>query len=142
MKPQAIKIRVRYNETDRMGVVHHSKYFNYFEVARIEYLRNLGINYAKLETEGIYLAVREVHCKYKSPAHFDDILIIETSPTKVTAAQMELIYKIHNAETAQVIVEGSSTLVCLTADFKPRRLPEEILKALGIEKEEKEIRVQ
>ncbi len=133
MKPQTIKIRVRYSETDKMGVVHHSRYFSYFEMARIEYLRNLGINYAELEKRGIYLAVLEAYCKYKSPAHFDDVLIVETCPTRLTAAQMELTYKIHREEDGQLLAEGSSTLVCLNANFKPHRLPEEIRKALGVE---------
>ncbi|HHT9120246.1 MAG TPA: acyl-CoA thioesterase [Candidatus Hypogeohydataceae bacterium YC41] len=133
MQPQTIKIRVRYSETDKMGVVHHSKYFSYFEMARIEYLRNLGINYSELEKRGIYLAVLEAYCKYKSPAHFDDILTIETSLSRLTAASVKFNYKIYREENEQLLVEGSTTLVCLDTNFKPRRIPEEIRKAMGME---------
>lgn len=135
MEPQTIKIRVRYSETDKMGVVHHSQYFNYFEIARIEYLRSRGVNYAILEEEGTYLAVLEARCKYKSPAHFDDVLIIETSPTKLTVAQLDLSYKIHREEDGQLLAEGFTTLVCLNSNFKPKRIPEVIRKAIGIEEE-------
>ncbi|HHT9132810.1 MAG TPA: acyl-CoA thioesterase [Candidatus Tripitaka californicus] len=133
MEPQTIKIRVRYSETDKMGVVHHSRYFSYFEVARIEYLRNLGVNYASLEKEGIYLAVLEAYCKYKAPAHFDDVLVVETCLTKLTAVQMELTYKIHREGDGQLLVEGSSTLACLDTHFRPHRIPEEVRKTLGVE---------
>jgi acyl-CoA thioester hydrolase len=135
MKPHTIKIRVRYSETDQMGVVHHSRYFNYLEIARIEYLRSLGVNYARLEKEGVYLAVFEASCKYKAPAHFDDVLIVETCPTRLTVAKLELAYKIHKEEEGQLILEGSTTLVCLDSNFRPHRMPEEICKALGMEEE-------
>ena len=145
---------MRYPETDKMGVVHHSNYFIYFEMGRIEYLRSLGLPYAQLEAEDIYLAVLEAHCKYKAPARYDDLLVVETSLSRLTYAQVEFSYKIWREEarpggkapgyskgTLQraptppltLLVEGSTTLVCLDKYFKPRRIPDKIRNILPIE---------
>ena len=76
MKSSTTKLRVRYPETDKMGVVHHTNYFVYFEIARLEYLRGLGLPYSELEKDDTQLAVLEAHCKYKAPARFDDLLVV------------------------------------------------------------------
>lgn len=133
MKPHTTKLRVRYAETDQMGVVHHSNYFVYFEMARIEYLRSLGLPYDWLEKEDIYLMVLEAYCKYKAPAHFDDILVVETSLSKLTSAQLGLSYRVFRDKDRQLVAEGSSVLVCVDENRKPRRIPDKLRNALSVE---------
>ncbi len=128
MKPSIIKLRVRYPETDKMGVVHHTNYFVYFEIARLEYLRGLGLPYSELEKDNTQLAVLEAHCKYKAPARFDDVLVVETWLSGLTAAQMELSYRIcreePGGETPTLLAEGHTKLVCIDEDLKPKRIPD------------------
>jgi acyl-CoA thioester hydrolase len=72
------RVRVRYAETDQMGVVYHSNYLIWFEVGRVEFIRQLGLNYKQMEEEGCGIAVVDVHVRYKAPARYDDELMIET----------------------------------------------------------------
>lgn len=133
MRPHTTKLSVRYAETDQMGVVHHSNYFVYFEMARIEYLRSLGLPYDWLERENIYLMVLEAYCKYKAPAHFDDILVVETSLSKLTSAQLGLSYRVFRDKDRLLVAEGSSVLVCVDENRKPRRIPDKLRNALSVE---------
>lgn len=137
MKASTIKLRVRYSETDKMGVVHHTNYFVYFEMARLEYLRSLGLPYTELEKDNTQLAVLEAHCKYKASARFDDVLIVETWLSGLTAAQMELSYKIcreePSGETPTILAEGYTKLVCIDKDLRLKRVPEKIRNILPIE---------
>ncbi len=94
MKCNEIDVRVRYQETDQMGIVYYSNYFVYFEMGRIEFLRNHGISYAEIEKENIFLAVAEAHCKYRAPAMFDDLLVIKTCLSKMKHARIEFCYEI------------------------------------------------
>ncbi len=139
MKSSTIKLRVRYPETDKMGVVHHTNYFIYFEIGRLEYLRSLGLPYLEIEKENTQLAVLEAHCKYKAPARFDDILVVETWLSRLTITQIELSYRIwreaggETSEDKTLLAEGSTTLVCIDNNLKPKRIPDKIRNVLPTE---------
>src|ERR1041385_5691315 len=82
-------IRVRYAETDRMGLLHHANYLVYFEQARTELLRSQGGNYKELEDRGFFLVISKVEVKYRSPAHYDDVLTIRTTVTRTSPIRLE-----------------------------------------------------
>ena len=89
-----IEIRVRYNETDSMGFVHHANYFTYFELGRTELLRASGGNYRRMEESGLLVVVVRASCKYQRPAKYDDLLTIKTKITRITAAKIEHEYQV------------------------------------------------
>jgi acyl-CoA thioester hydrolase len=130
MKCNEINVRVRYQETDQMGIVYYSNYFVYFEMGRIEFLRSLGISYAELEKENIFLAVADAHCKYRSPAVFDDLLVIKTCLSMMKLARIEFSYEIRRVNEEKLIAEGSTLLACLGVNKKPIAIPEKIRDAL------------
>jgi len=117
-------IRVRYQETDNMGVVYYSNYLVWFEVARTEYLRSMGLVYKKLEEKGIYLMVASVSCKYKSPAKYDDTVKVETWIEDVKNTSLRFVYKLSVGE--RTIATGDSVHVFTDKNKKPVRIPEEI----------------
>jgi acyl-CoA thioester hydrolase len=116
-----IQIRVRYQETDAMGRVHHANYINYFEIGRIELLRATGRNYRKLEEEGLYLVVSKMSCRYLGAARYDDMLRVRTTTTKIGRATVEHAYEVFRGE--ELIAQGASTVACVDDDGKVRRLP-------------------
>ena len=130
MKCNEINVRVRYQETDQMGIVYYSNYFVYFEMGRIEFLRSVGISYAELEKENVFLAVADAHCKYRSPAVFDDLLVIKTCISMMKLARVEFSYEIRRVNEEALIAEGSTLLACLGANKKPMAIPEKIRDAL------------
>lgn len=133
MNKKIIKIRVRYGETDQMGIVHHSNYAQYFELARIRWLENLGASYKKMEEEGIMLPVYEMKIKYKKPAFFDEIITVETSLEKNPTAKIVLNYVVRNS-SKEILTQAQTTLVFTDAKTKkPMRCPEYILKLLNSE---------
>ena len=131
MKCNEINVRVRYQETDQMGIVYYSNYFVYFEMGRIEFLRSVGISYAELEKENVFLAVADAHCKYRSPAVFDDLLVIKTCISMMKLARVEFSYEIRRVNEETLIAEGSTLLACLGANKKPMAIPEKIRDALS-----------
>ncbi|HHT9125720.1 MAG TPA: acyl-CoA thioesterase [Candidatus Brocadiia bacterium] len=134
MKCHELKVRVRYSETDQMGVVHHSNYFNYFEMGRIEYLRSLGLVYSELEKEQTYLVVTEVYCKYRASARYDDVLIVRTWVAELKPTRIEFRYEIvKDGDEARQIAEGFSVLACLDKTRKPVVLPGELKDLLATE---------
>lgn len=133
MKNHCTKIRVRYGETDQMGVVHHGNYASYFELARIEWLENFGVSYKKLEKTGIMLPVYKMDISYKKPAYFDDRLEIETSLKQKPTAKINFQYIIRNSART-ILTEGSTTLVFTDKQTnRPMRCPKSLLKNLGFE---------
>jgi len=131
MKCNEINVRVRYQETDQMGIVYYSNYFVYFEMGRIEFLRSVGISYAEIEKENVFLAVADAHCKYRSPAVFDDLLVIKTCISMMKLARVEFSYEIRRVNEEALIAEGSTLLACLGANKKPMAIPEKIRDALS-----------
>lgn len=118
------QIRVRYEETDSMGVVYYANYLVWFEVARTEYFRALGISYRKLEEDGHYLMVAAVSCKYKSPARYDDIVRAQTWVSELKNSSLTFEYKLLVGET--LIATGDSVHVFTNKSGRPVRMPEKI----------------
>lgn len=104
------KVRVRYAETDQMGVVYHGNYAQYFEMGRVEWLRNLGLSYSYMENNGIMLPVVSLTINYKKPARYDDLLRVRTIFKKQTSVKIEFDYEIFN-ENDELLTTGNSVLV-------------------------------
>ena len=116
-----IDVRVRYAETDRMGLLHHANYFVYFEMGRTEMLRSRGISYREIEDSGHFLVVIDLGCKYKKPAYYDDLLTIRTTVARVT--HVKIIHEYHVLRDGVLLAEGHSTLACVDREGKPQALP-------------------
>src|SRR6185503_13247426 len=117
-----IQIRVRYAETDRMGLLHHANYLVYFEQARTELLRATGRSYKDLEDAGFYLVLSKLEVKYKLPAHYDDLLTIRTTVTRTSPIRLEHKYEVLKSGT--LIAEGATTLACVDGNGKLQPMPE------------------
>jgi acyl-CoA thioester hydrolase len=117
------KIRVRYAETDRMGLLHHANYLVYFEQARTDLLRDRGTTYKDLEDEGFYLVIAKIDIKYRSPAYYDDELTVRTTVTKTSPIRIEHKYEVFRPD-GTLICEGSSTLACVDSAGKIQQMPE------------------
>ena len=114
-------IRVRYAETDRMGLLHHATYLVYFEQARTEMLRSRGISYREIEDSGHFLVIIELGCKYKKPAYYDDLLTIRTTVARKT--QVKIVHEYQVLRDGELIAEGHTTLACVDREGKPQALP-------------------
>jgi acyl-CoA thioester hydrolase len=117
------RVRVRYAETDQMGVVYHSNYLIWFEVGRVEFIRQLGLNYKTMEEEGCGIAVVDVHVRYRAPARYDDELVIETRLVAARAAVVRFAYRILRCADGVVLCEGETMHVVVGRDMKKRALP-------------------
>ncbi len=130
MKIHFTYIRVRYAETDQMGVVHHGNYAQYLEMARIDWLRELGISYKSMEENGIMLPVFEFYCKFKKPAAFDERLKVETRLRELPGVKIIFDYFIYN-EKEELITTANTVLVFMDAITKrPIKCPQYILEKL------------
>lgn len=118
-----IEIRVRYHETDAMGIVHHSRYLTYFELGRTEMLRASGITYREVEESGVMMVIVRVECRYRKPARYDDLLRLVTTTRRVSAVKLEHDYQLFRDE--DLLVEGSTMLACLDRDGEICRVPEQ-----------------
>jgi acyl-CoA thioester hydrolase len=125
-----MQIRVRFCETDLMGIVHHATYLVYFEAARVEWLRRRGVTYAEWTARGIHLAVVETHVKYRAPAKFDDVLDIEVRLVQLRTVSVRYEYRILNAETGALLAEGSTRLACVDGQQGLRKFPEGVVDVL------------
>lgn len=124
MKTHQTFVKVRYSETDQMGVVHHGNYAQYLELARIEWLEQFGVSYKKMEEEGIMLPVYAMEFRFLRPATFDEVLKIETKLLSAPGVRIEFSYKIFNNRN-EVITTASTVLVFMDAATKrPMRCPE------------------
>ena len=127
MNTHYIQVRVRYQETDRMGIVYHANYLSYFELGRVEWLRNKGLDYARLEDSGVLLPVVNVSISYKAPARYDQLLSVETELVKIGGASLVFQNKIYD-ENKRLLVEGAVTLVATdSSSFKPIKIPTSLL---------------
>ncbi|MBL7887888.1 MAG: acyl-CoA thioesterase [Flavobacterium sp.] len=127
MKEHEIKTRVRYSETDQMGVVYHGNYAQYFEMGRVEWLRNMGISYRWMEDNGVMLPVVSLTMNYKKPARYDDLLTIKTKMVKLSSVKIEFDYEITN-EKNELLTTGYSVLVFVDMKTgRPTAPPEYIL---------------
>ncbi|MEQ1912939.1 MAG: thioesterase family protein [Vicinamibacterales bacterium] len=121
------RVRVRYAETDRMGVVYHANYFVWFEVGRTDLLRNSGWTYREMESEGFTLPVIEAHCQFRQPARYDDELDIRARGTQLSPVRVRFDYQVVRASDELVLAEGHTVHASLDHHGKPRRLPERVL---------------
>jgi acyl-CoA thioester hydrolase len=124
-------VRVRYAETDQMGIVYYANYLAWFEVGRVEYLRNLGYEYKQMEeADGAILPVVEATCRYRSPARYDDLIEIEVTPLLLRGAVLKFGYQIYRSATEQaerqLLAEGETTHVVCDRELNKRPLPERV----------------
>lgn len=125
-----IQLRVRYSETDRMNYVYYGNYAQYFEVARVEALRALGITYKTMEDEGIMLPVLEYHIKYLRPAFYDDLLTIKTIIPSLPGARIFFEYETFNSSN-ELLNKASTTLVFVkSGSGKPCPAPDDLLEKM------------
>lgn len=117
-----IQVRVRYAETDRMGLLHHANYVVYFEQARTELLRACGFTYRDMEDSGHFLVVVDLQIKYKRPAQYDDVVTIRTTVEKVT--HVKIVHKYEVFRDGLLLTEGQSTLACVDKAGRPQALPD------------------
>ncbi len=127
MKSDEIQIRVRYSETDQMAYVYYGNYAQYFEIARVEWLRKLGISYKKLEEDGIMLPVLKLEVNYHKPAKYDDLLTIKTIVKKKPSVRIEFHFEIYN-EQRVLLTTGFTSLVFIDIKRnKPIKAPKIIV---------------
>ncbi len=117
-KKQITRTRVRYGETDKMGVAYHANYLNWFEMGRSDYCRDNGKSFAAWEKEGVLLPVVEAHCRYKSPLYYDDEIEIETSVTKLSKVSVIFSCRVLHADTRKVAAEGYTKHAFTSPDGK------------------------
>jgi len=123
------RVRVRYAETDQMGVVYHSNYFIWFEVGRVDLLRQLGFTYREMESEdGCYIAVVDARCRYKAPARYDDEVIIRTHLRNVRESLVHFGYEALRASDNTVLAEGETTHIVTDAQMNKKAIPERYMK--------------
>jgi acyl-CoA thioester hydrolase len=123
MSERTARIRVRYAETDRMGVVYYANYLVWFEVGRTEWLRETGWNYRQMEHEGVSLPVIEAHCEYRQPARYDDEIDIRTRATLLTPVRLRFDYELVRAADGATTASGHTIHAALDTAGKPCRLP-------------------
>jgi acyl-CoA thioester hydrolase len=118
----SIEIRVRYQETDAQGRVHHANYLKWFELGRVELLRASGHSYRELEEAGVFLVVAEAAVKFFLPAVFDDLLTLRTTTVKAKGARIEHHYEVFRGE--ERLAEGTTTVACIDKAGRVSRLPD------------------
>jgi acyl-CoA thioester hydrolase len=123
-QPHQTRLRVRYAETDQMGVVYHANYLIWMEVGRVELLRSRGFAYQTFEDEGLYLSVIEANCRYLFPARYDQEIIVETSVKKSSPRGVEFAYRILSVEPERLLAEGFTKHLWLNREMRPTRLTE------------------
>jgi acyl-CoA thioester hydrolase len=133
--PVTTEVRVRYAETDQMGIVYYANYLVWFEIGRVELLRSLGLAYSQMEIEHkLILPVVEASCRYKAPARYDDQILIETRPAMLRGSVLKFAYRILRAaadgEAPKLLAEGETVHVVCDADLNKMPLPDDYAAAL------------
>jgi acyl-CoA thioester hydrolase len=117
-------VRVRYKETDQMGMVYYGNYFTYFEIGRVEYLRDRGMAYKEMEQQDdSYIVVAESHCRHLRPARYDDVLRIRTRVSRARRRTLRFAYEIVNDATGELLATGETVHVVCNKAGRPRALP-------------------
>jgi len=116
-----VQVRVRYKETDQLGVVYHGNYFTFFEIGRTEYLRNCGYTYRKMEEEGVFAVVVKAECSYHGAAKYDDLLTIKTAIKRITRVKIE--YEHHIFRDSDLLATGHITLAFVDSKGKLQPAP-------------------
>jgi acyl-CoA thioester hydrolase len=128
MRTFTTEIRVRYGETDKMGVAHHSSYLLWFELGRTGLLRDVGFAYRDLEASGMMLPVMEYSCRFFRGAEYDDPVVVETTVTELKSRAVTFRYRVRRGEES--LVEGWTRHLCVTSENRPRRIPAEVIAAM------------
>ncbi|MGA2328237.1 MAG: thioesterase family protein [Bryobacteraceae bacterium] len=133
MQANETRLRVRYAETDQMGVVYYANYLVWMEVGRVEYCKSAGFNYKDMEQEdGVLLAVVEAHCRYLHPARFDDQVIVKTWVQKASPRMVHFGYEMRLAEDGRLLTTGETKHLFCGRDLKPARLPSRYYTQFGL----------
>lgn len=132
MNQTTCQIRVRYAETDGMGVVYYGNYLTWFEVGRTDLLRQLGESYREIEeNERIHLPVIEARCRYHKPARYDDLVDIVTRASRPSRARLQFDYELSRAQDGVLLASGTTLHVAVGRDGRPCRLPQKLQELLG-----------
>jgi len=123
------RLRVRYAETDQMGVVYHSNHFIWFEIGRVELMRQLGFSYRDMEqNDGCFIAVVDARCRYKAPARYDDEVIVRTHLKNVRESVVHFGYELVRADDGTLLAEGETTHIVTDAQMNASPLPEKYMR--------------
>lgn len=125
------EIRVRYSETDAMGLLHHSNYLTYFEIGRTELFRAQGGNYRRMEELGLYFVVASINVRFKKPARYDDVLLIDTEISRQTPAKLEHRYQLRRGD--ELLAEAESVIACVNGHGEVQRIPDDLLEKTQVE---------
>lgn len=126
-------VRVRYAETDRMGVVYHANFFVWFEVGRVEMLRELGVAYREMEEmDDCHIVVVEARCQYKKPARYDDVLRVRSRIVEARTRTMRFSYEVFNDSTGELLATGETSHVICDREGRPKVLPEKYRHLFGV----------
>ena len=131
MRGSVTTLRVRYAETDRMGVVYYANYLVWFEVARADWLRALGWTYREMEDTGIMLPVTEAHCTYRRPARYDEEIDVRTASRLCSPVRVEFSYEVILKSSGEISATGTTMHAALGRDGRPCRLPDRIREAFA-----------
>jgi acyl-CoA thioester hydrolase len=129
-EPQVFEttLRVRYADTDQMGVVYHSNFIVWFEVGRVEMLRQIGFTYRDMEKDdNVHIAVVDVRCRYKAPARYDDVIRVRTRLVNLRASMLHFSYEIVREDDGLLLADGETVHIVVGSDFKRISLPEKYL---------------
>ena len=118
----------RYGETDQMGIIHHSNYPKWFEAGRTDFFRRLGARYSKIEEEGVLLPLTELKCSFKSPARYEDEILIRTKPVEMSCVRLSFSYEVFNKDEMSLLASGETSHAWTDKNLKPlnieKRMPE------------------
>jgi acyl-CoA thioester hydrolase len=126
-----VRLRVRYAETDQMGIAYHSNYLIWFEVGRVEFMRQVGFDYKHVEKQDqCFMAVADARCRYKAAARYDDEIIVRTHVKNVRGPLVHFGYEILRAEDSALLAEGETMHIVTDAEFRRKSLPEKYARAM------------
>jgi len=125
-KVHTTSMKVRYAETDNMGIVYYANYLVWFEVGRTEYLLAQGLDYRDVEKEGLFMAVAEAHCTYRAPARYGETVTVATWPEEVKNSSLRFAYRVTRQGEEKVLAEGWTAHVLIDKEMRPRKIPEKI----------------
>jgi len=130
-------IRVRYAETDQMGVVYYANFFVWFEIGRVEFFRSLGFSYREMEqADDCYIVVAEAKCSYRKPARYDDVLRVRTRILEARRRTIRFGYEVHEDSSGDLLARGETLHVICGKNGRPRSLPEKYLKLFALARSE------
>ncbi|WP_229360794.1 acyl-CoA thioesterase [Fuerstiella marisgermanici] len=130
LKSHSIDVRVRYSETDAMGLLHHANYLTFFEMGRTELFRAQGGNYRRMEELKLYFVVASIQVKFKRPARYDDLLTVETSIARESPAKLEHHYEIFR--DGQLLCSADSVIACVDENGNVQRIPSDLANITGV----------